>query len=210
MAELILASASPRRAELLRNAGISFTVQAAEMDESRRTGESPLDYACRLAVAKASAVFAKRSTDFVLGADTIVTVGEGVLGKPRDAQDAIRMLKLLSGRKHLVTTGVCLMGPQVSTFKFQVPSARSEARNSKPETSFEDVRHETTEVFFNPVTEEDIRWYVQTGEPMDKAGAYAIQGGASRWVSKIVGCYFNVVGLPVPLVYSMLKERKLL
>lgn len=181
---LILASASPRRAELLRNAGIPFEVEAAKIDESRRKGEAPTEYARRLAAEKARAVAKTRQGDFVLGADTIVVVDEEVLEKPRDSQDAARMLKLLSGRRHLVTTGVCLIGP----------------------AQVEDIRHETTEVFFSPLSEADIRWYIETGEPMDKAGAYGIQGGASRWVEKIVGCYFNVVGLPVPLVWKMLKE----
>jgi len=184
---LILASASPRRAELLRNAGISFVVQPAELDESRRPGEAPTAYAERLATEKARAVFAKNPQAFVLGADTIVTVDKEVLGKPRDAKDAARMLRLLSGKKHLVTTGVCLMRPGAS-----------------------DIQHETTEVYFRQLSEQDIRWYVKTGEPMDKAGAYAIQGGASRWIEKIAGCYFNVVGLPVPLVCEMLKDRGLL
>jgi septum formation protein len=210
MPTLILASASPRRAELLRNAGIPFEVEAAKIDESRRKNEPPTECARRLAAEKARAVFKKRPEDFVLGADTIVVVDEQVLEKPRDADDAAHMLKLLSGRRHLVTTGVCLLGPaQVSSFGFQVSNARSETRNSKLETSFEDIRHETTEVFFSPLSEADVRWYVETGEPMDKAGAYGIQGAASRWVEKIVGCYFNVVGLPVPLVWKMLKEGSL-
>jgi len=208
---LILASASPRRAELLRNAGISFVVQPAELDESRRPGEAPTAYAERLATEKARAVFAKNPQAFVLGADTIVTVDEEVLGKPRDAEDAARMLRLLSGKKHLVTTGVCLIGPPPAvSFKFRVSSVKSETGNLKPETAFESVRHETTQVFFRPISEQDIVWYVATGEPMDKAGAYAIQGGASRWIEKIAGCYFNVVGLPVPLVCEMLKDRGLL
>lgn len=183
MADLVLASASPRRAELLRNAGIPFVVEAAKIDESSRKNEPPTEYARRLAAEKARAVAKKRPDDFVLGADTIVVVDEQVLEKPRNAEDAGRMLKLLSGRSHLVITGVCLIDSN----------------------KVEDLRHETTEVFFSPLSAADIRWYVETGEPMDKAGAYGIQGGASRWVEKIVGCYFNVVGLPVPLVWKMLK-----
>ena len=182
--KLILASASPRRAELLRSAAIPFVLEAAKIDESRRQNELPTEYARRLAAEKARAVAKKRPDDFVLGADTIVVVDEQVLEKPRDRDDAVRMLKLLSGRRHLVTTGVCLIGP----------------------AQVDDVRNETTEVFFSPLSEANIRWYVETGEPMDKAGAYGIQGRASRWVEKIVGCYFNVVGLPVPLVWKMLKE----
>ena len=206
--KLILASASPRRAELLRNAGIPFVVQPAEIDESRRPGEAPITYAERLAAEKARAVAAKNPEALVLGADTIVTVDRQVLGKPRDAEDAARMLRLLSGREHQVTTAVCLIGPpQVSSFKFRVSSVKSETGDLKPETAFEAVRQETTQVFFRPITEQDIGWYVATGEPMDKAGAYGIQGGASRWIERIVGCYFNVVGLPVPLVWTMLRER---
>jgi septum formation protein len=182
--KLILASASPRRAELLRNAGISFVVEAAKIDESRRKNEPPIEYARRLAAEKARAVAKNRPGDFVLGADTIVVVDEQVLEKPRNTEDAARMLRLLSARRHLVTTGVCLIGP----------------------AQVEDVRQETTEVFFGTLSGADIRWYVETGEPMDKAGAYGIQGSASRWVEKIVGCYFNVVGLPVPLVWKMLEE----
>jgi septum formation protein len=182
--KLILASASPRRAELLRNAGIPFVVEVAKIDESRRKNEPPTEYVRRLAAEKARTVAERRQGDFVLGADTIVVVDEQVLEKPRNAEDAARMLKLLSGRRHLVTTGVGLIGL----------------------TQVEDIRHETTEVFFSPLSGADIRWYVETGEPMDKAGAYGIQGLASRWVEKIVGCYFNVVGLPVPLVWKMLKE----
>lgn len=208
---LILASASPRRAELLRNAGIPFVVKPAEIDESRRPGEAPTAYAERLATEKARAVFAKNPQALVLGADTIVTVDEEVLGKPRDAEDAARMLRLLSGRQHLVTTAVCLMGPkQVSSFEAPVSRKKPETRNPKPETFFEDIRHETTQVFFRPITEQDIGWYVATREPMDKAGAYGIQGGASRWIERIVGCYFNVVGLPVPLVCKMLGEAGML
>ena len=207
MSQLILASASPRRAELLRNAGVSFVVEPAEVDESRQPGEAPVNYARRLANEKARAIAATRPADFVLGADTVVSVEEQVLGKPSDAADAARMLKLLSGRRHLVTTAVCLIAPEVPSSSIEVSDGPRETRNSKSETSLEDVRHETTEVFFRPLSNDDIRWYIATGEPMDKAGAYGIQGGASRWIEKIVGGYFNVVGLPVPLVLKMLEEN---
>jgi septum formation protein len=153
--KLILASASPRRAELLRNAGISFEVEPAEIDESRQEGELPVDYACRLAAEKARAVAAGRPGDFVLGADTVVSVDEKVLGKPNDLADAARMLKLLSGRRHLVTTGVCLIAPDHNFEK------DPETRNSKPETFRENSRYETTEVFFRPLSNEEIRWYVR-------------------------------------------------
>lgn len=186
---LILASASPRRQELLRNAGIEFVVQPAHVPEDVIPGESPEACAQRLARAKALAVFeqlANHAEAQVLGADTIVVVDTEILGKPADASDATRMLKLLSGREHRVITGVCLLTP--------LPG--QEPR--------EDVRHETTRVTMTALTEQEIADYIAHGEPMDKAGAYAIQGLASRWIPKIEGCYFNVVGLPVPLVYSML------
>ncbi|MGH9567678.1 MAG: Maf family protein [Candidatus Angelobacter sp.] len=191
---LILASASPRRQELLRNAGIAFTVRPANIPETPLPGESPKTYAERLAREKAEAVFRldlqKADLEkfdpekFVLGADTIVLVDDEVLGKPSDAADAVRMLRLLSGRSHQVITGVCLLGPD-----------------------FADVRSETTTVEMQKLRADEITSYVATGEPMDKAGAYAIQGWASRWISKIEGDYFNVVGLPVSLVYRMLAKH---
>jgi septum formation protein len=140
-------------------------------------------------------VFRLRPNDFVLGADTIVVVDGEILGKPRDSTDAVRMLRLLSGRTHLVVTGVCLVGPQLS---------KDDRRQG---IGLEDIRSETTLVTLDPLGDDDIHSYVSTGEPTDKAGAYAIQGRASRWVSRIEGDYFNVVGLPVSLVYKMLRER---
>ncbi len=192
---LVLASASPRRQELLRNAGIPFVVQATDIPELPREGENPRACAERLAREKAVAVFRQRPDDFILGADTIVTVDGQILGKPRDVADAARMLGLLSGRTHQVTTGVCLLGPQLGT-------ADRERR-----TGFEDTRSETTLVTMDPLSDEDIRSYIATGEPMDKAGAYAIQGIASRWITRMEGDYFNVVGLPVALVCRMLREH---
>ena len=186
---LVLASASPRRQELLRNAGIAFTVQPADIPEMPLDGEAPSVFAERLAREKALAVLQRRPNDLVLGADTIVIVDQQILGKPRDSEDALRMLKMLSGRSHEVTTGVCLAG-----------SARG---------GFVDVRSETTTVTMTELSEEEIRSYVAMGEPMDKAGAYAIQGRASRWISRIEGDYFNVVGLPVSLVFRMLREQGL-
>jgi septum formation protein len=184
---LLLASASPRRAELLRNAGIHFTALAIDVPERRRRGESPRKFALRLAREKAHAIFARHPRRIVLGADTIVVIGGRVLGKPRNRRDARRMLRLLSGRAHRVSTAVCLAGP-----------------------GFEDTRAETTRVTMRKLSEDEIRDYVASGEPMDKAGAYAIQGLASRFVSRIQGCYFNVVGLPVPLVYRMLRAHRCL
>jgi septum formation protein len=182
---LVLASASPRRQELLRNAGIEFVVHPANVSEIPRDGELPRAFAERMAREKALAVFALRPNDLVLGADTVVVVDGEILGKPRDAADAVRMLRRLSGRKHEVITGVCVAGP-------------------KPKA--ENTRSETTLVVMNALSDDEIRSYVATGEPMDKAGAYAIQGRASRWISRIEGDYFNVVGLPVALACRMLKE----
>jgi septum formation protein len=190
---LVLASASPRRQELLRNASIPFEVRPTNIPEVPQPGEAPRAFAERMAREKALAVFRLLPNDFVLGADTIVIVDAEILGKPRDRADAVRMLRLLSGRKHQVTTGVCLLGLR--------------PRDENGKIGFEDVKSETTLVTMDPLGEDDIHGYVSTGEPMDKAGAYAIQGRASRWISRIEGDYFNVVGLPVSLVYKMLREH---
>ena len=184
---LVLASASPRRQELLRNAGIAFVTQAPDIDETPLVGERPRACAERLAREKVRVVSQQRPKDFVLGADTVVVVEGQILGKPADAADAARMLRMLSGRTHEVITGVCLVGP-----------------------SFEEVKSELTVVTVSALSDDDIVSYVAGGEPMDKAGAYGIQGVASRWISRIEGDYFNVVGLPVALVYRMLRERQAL
>jgi septum formation protein len=198
---IVLASASPRRQELLLNAGIPFVVQAADIEETPRAGELPRALAERLAREKAQAVFRQRPSDLVLGADTSVVVEGQILGKPQDAADAVGMLHLLSGRSHQVITGVCLMGPVQ-------PGERTARLGSEPGfDGFEDIRSQTTLVTMASLRDEDIDSYIATGEPMDKAGAYAIQGIASRWISRIEGDYFNVVGLPVALVYRMLSER---
>jgi septum formation protein len=181
---IILASASPRRQELLKNAGIAFEVWPANLPEIPHAGEAPVTFAERMAREKARAVRASLPDRIILAADTVVAVENEILGKPANTEDAARMLRLLSGRTHAVTTGVCLIGE-----------------------GFEDVRSETTAVEFSRMTEDEIRDYVSTGEPMDKAGAYAIQGGASRWVTNVRGDYNNVVGLPVDLVLRMLTER---
>jgi septum formation protein len=182
---LILASASPRRAELLRNATISFVVAPAHVREEPLPNETPLAYAQRLARDKALAIFASHPVDVVLGADTVVVVDDQLLEKPTDADDAARMLRLLSGRTHQVITGICLAA-----------------------SGFERIEAEMTQVSFSPLSEAEIAAYVSTGEPMDKAGAYAIQGIASRWAQRIEGCYFNVVGLPVPRVYRLLRAAE--
>jgi septum formation protein len=183
---LVLASASPRRQKLLRNAGIEFVVHPANVPEIPMDGEPARAFAERMAREKALAVFAQRPNDLILGADTVVVVDGEILGKPRDAVDATRMLRLLSARKHEVVTGVCIAGPRLKT----------------------ENQSETTMVTMNALSHDDIRDYVASGEPMDKAGAYAIQGRASRWISRIEGDYFNVVGLPVALVWRMLKEAQ--
>lgn len=187
---LVLASASPRRQELLRAACISFSVQPADVDETPLAEESPRQCAERLAREKALAVSQLRPGDLILGADTIVVVDEAILGKPVNSDDAARMLRLLSGRVHQVITGVCLIEP--------APDGRIVARTAS----------ETTLVTMSKVSDDEIRASVATGEPMDKAGAYAIQGMASRWIPRIEGDYSNVVGLPVALVYRMLREKK--
>lgn len=182
MPKLILASASPRRQELLRQAGIEFDLLPPHLSEDRHPGESPISYVARTAREKAEAIARKFSENFVLGADTIVVVDEEILGKPRDAQDAARMLRLLSGRQHQVTTAVCVISPGGST----------------------DTRLATTQVYFRQLEGSEIQTYIGTGEPMDKAGAYAIQGGAAAWAVRLEGEYTNVVGLPLPLVTEML------
>ncbi len=191
---LILASASPRRQELLRNAGIAFTVRPANIHEAQRRGESAGQYVQRLAQEKAEAIAAELQTKedsfAVLGADTTVLVEDVMLEKPRDREDAKRMLQMLSGKSHRVITGVCLLLQRAP---------------KRPWQSF--VAEETTQVIFEELDKEEIESYVATGEPLDKAGAYAIQGIASRWIPRIEGCYFNVVGLPISLVNRMLKEH---
>ena len=218
---LVLASASPRRQELLRNAGITFAVQPADVDETPLAGESPRDCGERLARDKALAVWQTRPQDLVLGADTIVVVATTILGKPADRDDAARMLRLLSARVHQVITGVCLVGP-VASGQLPVASgttvvsgqrrvASKDSSNSPHEVATEKrelrTASETTLVTMCELSDEEIRAYIATGEPMDKAGAYAIQGFASRWIPRIEGDYSNVVGLPVALVCRMLREE---
>jgi septum formation protein len=196
---LILASASPRRQELLRNAGISFAVQPADVDETPLAGEGARECAERLAREKALTVWKGRPQDVVLGADTIVVVGNEILGKPIDAEDAARMLRMISGREHDVITGVCLAGPTGKGHSVVGDRSRTDENVA--------IASQTTRVTVSELSEEEIRDYVATGEPMDKAGGYAIQGMASRWIPRIEGDYSNVVGLPVAMVYRMLRER---
>jgi septum formation protein len=190
---LILASSSPRRQELLREIGVPFHVHAANINEGQFGDEAPIAYALRLAREKAQAVAAHYPQSYVLGADTIVVVDSEVLGKPRDHGDAARMLRLLSGRGHEVTTAVSVVAPGTVAPGTVAPGTLAETRAS------------TTKVYFREIAEDEIQRYIAGGEPMDKAGAYAIQGGASRWADRIEGEFSNVVGLPLSLVTEMLK-----
>src|SRR5580704_5434249 len=190
---IILASASPRRRELLAQAGYHFTVQPSSVPESRRPGEEAIRFATRLAREKAEEVFARNPPSsahapvMVLGADTVVVCDGEVMGKPVDAADATRMLLLLSGRTHHVVTGVAVV--------WGLGAA--------------EVAAELTQVTMRTLSPQEISDYVAGGEPMDKAGAYAIQGYAGRWIPRISGCYFNVVGLPLALVASLLEGAEL-
>jgi septum formation protein len=184
--KLLLASNSPRRIELLRNADFDFEVVPSGIDEgSPLAKDLPEDYALRVATAKAMRVAAGAPAGcLVLGADTIVTIDGLVLGKPTGPYDATRMLRMLSGQTHEVITAICIV---------------------RAPDQIAALNHETTLVTFCELSEEEIRTYVLGHEPFDKAGAYAIQGLASKFVTRISGCYFNVVGLPIPLLYGILK-----
>ena len=183
---LILASASPRRRELLAQAGYRFTVEASSVPESRQPGENAIRFATRLAREKAEHVSARHDESvLVLGADTIVVCDDEIMGKPADAADAERMLRRLAGRTHRVVTGVAVVW-------------RTGA----------EVAAEITQVTMHTISPEEVSAYVASGEPMDKAGAYAIQGYAGRWIPRIHGCYFNVVGLPLALVSSLIQGAR--
>ena len=186
---LVLASASPRRRELLTQAGFSFEVRPAHIPEDPKEGEDPIAYVTRLAREKAEVVYRELAANeaasddlVVLGADTTVTLDNHILGKPEDAADAVRMLRMLSGRSHHVITGVAVVSAGGA-----------------------EIAAEVTAVRFLTLTDDEIDAYVTTGEPMDKAGAYAIQGLAARWIPRVEGCYFNVVGLPLALVSTLLE-----
>jgi septum formation protein len=186
MRRLILASASPRRRELLTQAGFAFEVRPADVNEDLHREEDPICYVVRLARDKARKAYqqVREPSAIVLGADTTVTLDGRILSKPEDSSDAIRMLRMLSGRTHRVITGVAITT-----------------------ASGTEVAAEVTGVQFRRLLDEEIADYVATGEPMDKAGAYGIQGYAARWIPRIEGCYFNVVGLPLALACSMLEEQ---
>ncbi len=186
MTHLILASRSPRRRELLEKAGFQFEVRPSRVEEIPLPGEEAEEFARRIARDKALDVASSAEPGaLVLGADTVVADNGEILGKPADEPDAKRMLQALSGHAHRVITGVCLVrAPQ----------------------EIEAWTHHTTMVSFRELDPEEIDSYIASKEPFDKAGAYAIQGLASRFVTRIEGCYFNVVGLPVPLVYELIKS----
>ena len=180
---IILASQSPRRRELLAQIGVAFTVVTAGIDETPLPDEDHRSYTLRLADAKARAVLVQHPDSIVIGADTTVAVDGELLGKPVDAQDAACMLRLLSGRAHQVTTGIAVLTRDATH-----------------------IAAETTTVSFTAMTDDEIAAYVATGEPMDKAGAYGIQGRAAQWIPRIEGDYNNVVGLPLARLAALLKR----
>jgi septum formation protein len=186
---LILASASPRRADLLREAGIDVEIQPANVDEDVALHETPEAYVRRVAEAKGRAVSRQADGRFVLAADTAVVVDGAILGKPTGPEDAARMLQMLSGRAHEVVSGVCLIKDQERVVETVV---------------------EVSTVEFAALSPAEIAWYVASGESMDKAGGYGIQGLASRFVTRIEGSYSNVVGLPIAVVYRMCRKAGLL
>ena len=182
---IILASASPRRAELLKQIGVEFELAISNVEERPRPDEAPPDYITRIARAKVIAVARQRDTGLVIGADTVVVLDGRLIGKPEDETDAQNLLRQLSGRWHAVMTGVALYDVQ---------------------TKHEVADYDKTLVKFAQLTDREIEWYVETGEPMDKAGAYGIQGLGGLFVDEIAGNYYNVVGLPIPLVYRLARR----
>lgn len=185
--DIILASKSPRRRELLRLIGLPFTAMESDVEENASELLAPDEYVKTLAFQKADAVFQKHPDACVIGSDTIVYLDGKIIGKPRSEEDAFRILKLLQGNRHLVYTGVSVITPDCSL---------SDA--------------ERTEVTFWPMTDEEIHWYMSTGEPFDKAGAYGVQGPGGVFVKEVSGNYFNVVGLPLPLLYHLLQKAGVL
>lgn len=180
--ELILASQSPRRRELFELIGLPFTPLVSEADENMEPGE-PGSYVEALALKKAEAVFKQRPDACVIGADTIVWLDGSIIGKPEDADDAYRILRTLSGRTHRVYTGLAVLSP-----------------------GSREVLHDITEVTFAPLSDAEIWAYIHSGEPMDKAGAYGVQGKGAIFVERVRGCYFTVIGLPVPRLYRALAK----
>ena len=190
---LILASSSPRRRQLLEQIGLTFTVESADIDERLQPNEVPAKYVQRLAVEKAQAIFDRHRNDeddssdplIVLGADTAVVLDGEVLGKPTDQADARRMLELLAARTHQVLTGIAAVSRTGMVSEVEI-----------------------TQVFFDLIDDEELVHYLMSGEPMDKAGAYGIQGYAARWIPRIEGCYFNVMGLPISRTIALLARAQ--
>lgn len=182
---IILASSSPRRAELLKTIGVEFEIAPSDIPERLHADEAPPDYIIRLARAKVIAVARRHESGLVIGADTIVVLDGRVLGKPENGEDAEQMLRQLSGRWHAVMTGVAL---------YDIATRREVADYDK------------TLVRFAQLTDKEIEWYISSGEPMDKAGAYGIQGLGSLFIEEVAGNYFNVVGLPIPLIYRLARR----
>ena len=186
--KFILASASPRRRELLASIGLDFDVMPSHVPEERRSGEAPEEYVARLSREKAQALASQHRDRWVIAADTTVLLGEELLEKPLDDADAARMLATIAGRTHVVYTGVTL---------------------EHAGSGYRDTRVAESEVRMLPLSAEDIKWYVATGEPLDKAGAYAVQGIGSMFIDSIHGSYTNVVGLPLALLFQMLRKAGL-
>ena len=187
---LILASGSPRRRELLTQAGLTFKVEVADIDETVQPGEAPAKYVQRLAVEKAHAVWERHKDEdtsdaplVVLGADTTVVLDGEILGKPADVADARRMLERLAGRTHQVLTGIAAISRNATVSEVEI-----------------------TQVYFDLINERELVHYLASREPLDKAGAYGIQGYAARWIPKIEGCYFNVMGLPIARTIAVISR----
>lgn len=188
MGRIVLASSSPRRISLLKMLGVTFEPVPASIVEEKREGEEPADFARRIAKEKALQVAERVKAEFVIAADTVVVIDGEVLGKPKDENEARRMLEKLSGRTHKVITAVALY---------------------KKESGELLLDHKETLVRFTVLSKAEIDWYIRTGEPMDKAGAYGIQGLGALFIERIDGCYTNVVGLPLPLLYQLAKRAGL-
>lgn len=196
--KLILASGSPRRAEILSFVGWEFEKHVADIDETEKPGEKPEDYVRRLALEKASAVAVDYENALVLGADTIVVIENQIIGKPKDLNDARRMLRLLSGKRHEVLTGIALVR--------KAEKAETGRRGDEKQNSHSLVGLQRTGVEFAELSDEEIEFLVEKGEPLDKAGAYAVQAQAALFIERIEGDYWNVVGLPINLLYELVKK----
>jgi septum formation protein len=196
--KLILASGSPRRAEILTSVGWDFTKHVADIDETEFEGENPADYVQRLAKEKAEKVAESYENALILGADTTVVIDNQIIGKPIDLDDARRMLKMLSGRSHEVLTGVALVK--------KVQSQESENLKSDIQNLTSVIGLQKTTVKFAEMSEAEIDFLAENGEPLDKAGAYAVQAQAALFIEEIEGDYWNVVGLPINLVYGLMRK----